>query len=298
MIAAMRNDCEKATQLLTGGVPDTVHVWPNMPVKIPIQEAVDVDERDSQGWTPLMTAAVHGHLEMCQLLIDRQADVLAKKSFKCSALHLACRAGHKEIAELLLVSKANPHGEKLDKSLPLHDAASCGHVEIARLLVQHGHSAATGIVPHGQNPKHRRGGGDMLKHVTDMGHTPLHLACRNGHPLMVKALLAMGANMHVKDEQGKFPLDLAKNRATLLAFPEAEDPVEVSLQEVGAMSRDVTERKKQGALSALLGTQTKSGRPRTGDVSTFTNTLGIVRGRLQDDGGVAAHAASQAEQGL
>jgi len=64
------------------------------------------------------------------------------------------------------------------------------------------------------------------------------------------------------------------------------------------MSRDVTERKKQGALSALLGTQTKSGRPRTGDVSTFTNTLGIVRGRLHDDGGVAAHAASQAEQGL
>mmetsp|Transcript_49567 Transcript_49567/g.117636 ORF Transcript_49567/g.117636 Transcript_49567/m.117636 type:complete len:188 (-) Transcript_49567:417-980(-) len=153
-------------------------------------------------------------MQLCRLLIDWRADVHAKKSFKCSALHLACRAGHKEIAELLLVSKANQHGEKLDKSLPLHDAASCGHVEIARLLVP----AATGIVPHGQNPKHRRGGGDMLKHVTDMGHTPLHLACRNGHPLMVKALLAMGANMHVKDEQGKFPLDLAKNSATLLAY--------------------------------------------------------------------------------
>jgi len=67
-VAAMRNDWEKAKQLIDGEAPDDVHVWRNMPVEKRNSnlDPIFVDERDASGWTPLMAAATHGHLEMCR----------------------------------------------------------------------------------------------------------------------------------------------------------------------------------------------------------------------------------------
>ena len=39
-----------------------------------------------QGWTPLMCAATHGHIEMCDLLLDFGADVNARKNFSVCPL--------------------------------------------------------------------------------------------------------------------------------------------------------------------------------------------------------------------
>jgi hypothetical protein len=70
-IAALRNDVVKAQLLIDGEAPDDVHVWKSQPIEhrggnfIP----VFVDERDASGWTPLMCAATHGHLEMCRCAI-------------------------------------------------------------------------------------------------------------------------------------------------------------------------------------------------------------------------------------
>ena len=80
-----------------------------------------------------------------------------------------------------------------------------------------------------------------------------------------------------------------------IRFPGANDPVERSLQEVGAMTRGVHERK---TTSPFLSSPVILARPRTGDVSTYTQTLGIIRGTLHDDGGVLANSPYREELGL
>ena len=70
-IAALRNDVVKAQQLIDGEAPDDVHVWKSQPIEHRGGNFIPafVDERDASGWTPLMCAATHGHLEMCRCAI-------------------------------------------------------------------------------------------------------------------------------------------------------------------------------------------------------------------------------------
>ena len=42
-----------------------------------------------------------------------------------------------------------------------------------------------------------------------MGRTPLHYAAMYGHKEVAELLIAKGANVNVKDEDGETPLDLA-----------------------------------------------------------------------------------------
>src|SRR5262249_58619106 len=51
-----------------------------------------------------------------------------------------------------------------------------------------------------------------LVDVMDGGHTPLHLATKAGQLGVVKALLEAGANVSLRDREGKTALDLARAR--------------------------------------------------------------------------------------
>jgi hypothetical protein len=87
----MRNDTAAARGLVEGGVVDKVHVWEGFPEGKLTVDPMDVDVRDHQGWTPLMVAASHGHLEMCRYLIEARAILHKRKNFAATPLHLACR---------------------------------------------------------------------------------------------------------------------------------------------------------------------------------------------------------------
>ncbi|CAK9101271.1 unnamed protein product [Durusdinium trenchii] len=62
--------------------------------------------RDVDDQTPLHRAARHGHLEVCDLLLRRRADVLATEGHGASPLMLSSLNGHEEVARLLLQHKA------------------------------------------------------------------------------------------------------------------------------------------------------------------------------------------------
>ena len=76
--------------------------WRHQKVKEMLDAGVQVDTRDlNVGLTPLGHAAWFGHIETAQLLIERGADVNARKRDGTSVLMLATMRGHKDMAEIL-----------------------------------------------------------------------------------------------------------------------------------------------------------------------------------------------------
>ncbi|KAM9384369.1 histone-lysine N-methyltransferase EHMT2 isoform 2-T2 [Pholidichthys leucotaenia] len=99
---------------------------------------VDVNAQDSGGWTPIIWAAEHKHVEVIKVLLDRGADVSVKDKELNVCLHWAAYAGSVDIAELVLntgcsLSSVNVHGDT-----PLHIAAREGFLDCVTLFLSRG----------------------------------------------------------------------------------------------------------------------------------------------------------------
>ncbi|KAM6959204.1 histone-lysine N-methyltransferase EHMT2 [Aplochiton taeniatus] len=99
---------------------------------------VDINAQDSGGWTPIIWAAEHKHLNVIRALLNRGADVTLKDKEMNVCLHWASFAGCVEIAELVLnagcpLSSVNTHGDT-----PLHIAAREGFLECVTLFLSRG----------------------------------------------------------------------------------------------------------------------------------------------------------------
>jgi ankyrin repeat protein len=64
----------------------------------------DVAAKDENGWTALHWAAVGGHKDVVELLLNKGADVTAEDTDGLTALDLAEYGGHKEVFTLLLLT--------------------------------------------------------------------------------------------------------------------------------------------------------------------------------------------------
>ncbi|KAM6899978.1 histone-lysine N-methyltransferase EHMT2 [Xenentodon cancila] len=99
---------------------------------------VDVNAQDSGGWTPVIWAAEHKHVEVIKVLLNRGADVSIKDKELNVCLHWAAYAGSVDIAELVLnagcsLSSVNMHGDT-----PLHIAAREGYLDCVTLFLSRG----------------------------------------------------------------------------------------------------------------------------------------------------------------
>lgn len=100
--------------------------------------SIDVNSKDSFGWTALHRAAENGYHDTVEVLLGRGCSVNAPATFGGTALHRAAKNGHTEIARLLLDNKAAVDAEDNYGGTPLHRAARGGHVGVATLLVDRG----------------------------------------------------------------------------------------------------------------------------------------------------------------
>ena len=154
-----------------------------------IRTGADVNET-SLGTTPMIgaiiavpsfpqvpLAAVRGHAEVVQLLIDHGANVNGVDE----PLHFAVRFGRTEIAKLLIDHGADIHAVDDDGEMPLHTAVLHGRAEIAKLLVKHGADV------HAKN---------------DAGETPLHIAALDGNTAIAKLLIENGADANIAIKYG------------------------------------------------------------------------------------------------
>lgn len=96
---------------------------------------IEVEARNASDESPLMMAALRGHLELCKALIAREADV-NKPGW--APLHYAATGGHAEVITLLLEHSAYIDAESPNGTTPLMMAAMYGNAESVKVLLDAG----------------------------------------------------------------------------------------------------------------------------------------------------------------
>uniref|UniRef100_A0A4W6ER57 Euchromatic histone-lysine N-methyltransferase 2 n=1 Tax=Lates calcarifer TaxID=8187 RepID=A0A4W6ER57_LATCA len=99
---------------------------------------VDVNAQDSGGWTPIIWAAEHKHVDVIKALLNRGADVTINDKELNVCLHWAAYAGNVDIAELVLNSGCSLASVNMHGDTPLHIAAREGYLECVTLFLSRG----------------------------------------------------------------------------------------------------------------------------------------------------------------
>ncbi|XP_048472509.1 histone-lysine N-methyltransferase EHMT2 isoform X6 [Rhincodon typus] len=99
---------------------------------------VDLNTQDSGGWTPVIWAAEHKHIEIIKLLLGRGANVTLKDNEENICLHWAAFAGSSDIAEVLLNARCDLHAVNVHGDTPLHIAARENFYDCVILFLSRG----------------------------------------------------------------------------------------------------------------------------------------------------------------
>lgn len=161
-------------------------------VKYLVEKGCDLKELDADKSTLLWAADT---LEMVKYLVEGGVDPKAVNRLGDTALHVACRHSHKDIAEYLIDKGLGVETRGRWKMPPLHSAATTitgdPRATVLMLLARGADIDARGYA----------------------GHTALHECAFYNRLEMAELLLSRGAKVNLKDDNGKTPMDLAKEFA-------------------------------------------------------------------------------------
>ena len=162
-------------------------------VQLILQNIVyDNSLKDESDLTPLHLASKFGHLEVVQILVQKSNDIEIPKTVTgITPLHLASQNGHLNIVEYFSSQvSCNMNPRNNFGQTPLHLAAENGHSEVVELILNH--------IEEDANPRDHS------------GQTPLHLAAKNGHLGVIQHILPnTKQDKHIHDSTGQTPLHLA-----------------------------------------------------------------------------------------
>lgn len=168
-----------------------------------------IDEPGPDGWTPLLVACREGAPRCAQILVERGADLHARKAGGFGVLHMIADLGAcnpiagtwrkmLKLAEALIAAGADPNAATEAKGqAPLRIAAGFGQADLVQRLL-----AAPGI---------------DVDRADAEGVTALQAAALAGSDKAVQALLAAGADPRHADESGLTPLHGAAEAGCLPA---------------------------------------------------------------------------------
>ncbi|KAJ3115701.1 hypothetical protein HDU96_000180 [Phlyctochytrium bullatum] len=165
---------------------------------------------------PLNMAIERRRFEIVKLLLRRGADLEASTlPQKTRALHKAARY-LTDFFVYLVNQGAELWARDADDSTPLHIAASCGAAEICKIILERD--------PRGIDSANRD------------GHTALHLAVIQNKVEVVKVLLKMGADRHIRIGSKKSPY--ARAQRSKKVDPQIRNPRKVLASRSGVAYHD------------------------------------------------------------
>lgn len=196
------------------------------PLRAMIAAGIDVNHR-CVGLTPLLLAArdsYYGRPEIVLALIANGADIHVRDEKGCTALHHAALSIEPAVLAMLLDAGAEVDAVDNEGYTPLAWACAHGNLSAARLLLSHRASAAgAGSMP----PLCAAAmATDDLPALVDVlvraraqpdaldasGRSALHHAVANGHVGVTTALLAAGARVDLRDQEGLSALQIASRK--------------------------------------------------------------------------------------
>ena len=101
-----------------------------------------IDERDDEGVTPLMIAAVNNKLQAVKCLLKQGADPSLQDSRGRNVLHYASQGGNPEVIELMLSHVPNIDSITKDGVTPLMIAAINDKLQAVKYLLKQGANAS------------------------------------------------------------------------------------------------------------------------------------------------------------
>lgn len=191
---------------------------------------VDAENKYAQH-TPLQKASEAGHDFWVNCLLEYGANVNARGSDECMAIHRASRKGHVTVVQILLDAGADVNARAGDHGTALQQAAGEGHKQVVKVLLDAGADI--------KNEAGCPGKGTSLQRASQNGHqavvrmlldrgagiearsqechrTSLQLASWEGHQSVARLLLEKGAN--IVGETGISALELAMYRGHKSVF--------------------------------------------------------------------------------
>ena len=153
-----------------------------------IKSGADVNLSDKESQQPLYEVCSQGSVEGTRILLDHGAGIDHADIYGVTALHAAARAGHLETVKLLVEKQASLIKSDTHLRTAFFSACAENQLETARFLL----AAA-----------HDQGYHDSIRQAMDDGRTPFSKACGRGHLEIVKMLLAHSdANIDVNAVEG------------------------------------------------------------------------------------------------
>ena len=183
---------------------------------------IDVNYRDTKGYTGLALAATTTHISIVKILLN-YVDVDLPNNIGSTPLIIAAEGGKDEIVMEMLKYNADWRLQNHDGHTAFMKAVIHGHAQVVKVLLAHkaleqiaddSRRTAMHIACSAEETKP-----DMIDLLheqrfeldakDDRGRTPLHYACRVGNIEVAKTLLALHADIRIKDSFERTPLYVA-----------------------------------------------------------------------------------------
>jgi ankyrin repeat protein len=184
-----KNDDKKRTPLIIACVTNNFDI-----VKLLIDNNANFDQTDENGFSPLMHASQNDNDSIVKLLIDKGADVNIKNKYGSSSLHLASSCGYDKNIKLLIDANADINTRNNNLETPLISSVTGENIKAISTLIEHKAN---------------------INDYDKDGDTVLHYACLINTPLqkdIVELLLNSGADVNIKNNKGKTPIELTNNK--------------------------------------------------------------------------------------
>ena len=204
-------------------------------VKRLLTDEVDVNFQDERGRSPLMSATQQNNIELAKLLMEAGADVNLRDNMMLTPFICAAANGFHEILEAGTHHDADVNLVNRFGGTALLPSSEKGFLKAVDVAIKAG-------VP--------------VNHINDLGWTGLQEAVVLGdggvlYSLIIKLLMANGADATTKDHDNKTAIDWAteKNQETILALLNRENKADE--KELTAIMELISNNKYEEALKEI-----------------------------------------------